>query len=115
MNILYGISNCDTVHKARQWLDEREIPYEFHDFRQQGVNPVQLRAWVADVGWETLINKRSKTWRQLPEQARENMNETLALVVMEEQPTLIKRPVLETHKQLLVGFDSDSYRKIFQH
>ena len=115
MNILYGISNCDTVRQARQWLDEREIPYEFHDVRQQGVNPVQLRAWVADVGWETLVNKRGKTWRQLPEQARENMNESLALVVIEEKPTLLKRPVLETAKQLVVGFDSDNYRKIFQH
>lgn len=115
MIILYGISNCDTVRKARKWLKEREIGYEFHDFRKDGLNPVQLRAWVMELGWETLVNKRGTTWRQLPEETRSNMDETLALAVMEDQPTLIKRPVLETAGQVIVGFSAEQYRQLFQH
>lgn len=114
MIILYGISNCDTVRKARKWLKEREIEHTFHDFRKDGLNPVQLRAWVAELGWETLINKRGTTWRKLPEQTRTQMDETLALAVMEDQPAIIKRPVLETSTQVTVGFSADHYRQIFQ-
>lgn len=115
MTILYGISNCDTVRKARKWLDEREIAYRFHDFRKDGLNPVQLRAWVTELGWEALVNKRSTTWRQLPQQTRDNMDETLALAVMEDQPALIKRPVLLTSQATLIGFDAAAYQQRFQH
>lgn len=115
MIILYGISNCDTVRKARKWLKEREIEHEFHDFRKDGLNPVQLRTWVAELGWETLVNKRGTTWRNLPETTRNNMDETLALAVMEDQPAIIKRPVLETAGEVIVGFSADRYRQLFQH
>lgn len=114
MTTLYGISNCDTIRKARKWLQERDIEYTFHDFRKDGLNPVQLRAWVAELGWEALLNKRGTTWRKLPEQTRATMDETLALAVMEDQPAIIKRPLLATSGQLVVGFSAKQYRQIFQ-
>ncbi|HPY38986.1 MAG TPA: ArsC family reductase, partial [Thiolinea sp.] len=114
MIILYGISNCDTVRKARQWLDERAIAYEFHDWCKDGLNPVQLRAWADELGWENLVNRRGTTWRNLPEAARENMNETLALAVMEDQPSLIKRPLLELGSRRLLGFDAEQWKTLFQ-
>ncbi len=113
MVILYGIKNCDTIKKARKYLALHDIDYTFHDFREEGVNDIQLRAWVAELGWEKLINKRSKTWRNLPDETKENINELLALVVMEDQPTIIKRPVLEMSDQVVVGFSEKSYQTLF--
>ena len=107
--IMYGIKNCDTIKKAKKWLENNNIAYEFHDFRSDDVNPVQLRSWVAEISWQTLVNKRSTTWRNLPSESKENMDETLALFLMEEQPTLIKRPVLETESGLMVGFSEKTY------
>lgn len=114
MMIVYGLSNCDTVRKARAWLDERAIDYEFHDFRKDGLNPVQLRAWVDELGWESLINRRGTTWRQLPEATRDNMNETLALAVMEDQPSIIKRPLLDLGSRRILGFDAEQWKNLFQ-
>ena len=102
------------MRKTRQWLNERDIEYTFHDFRKDGLNPVQLRAWVAALGWETLLNKRGTTWRKLPQETRDNMDKTLALAVMEEQPAIIKRPVLEHSRGTLIGFSSDHYQQLFQ-
>ncbi len=113
MVILYGIKNCDTIKKARKYLALHDIDYTFHDFREEGVNDIQLRAWVAELGWEKLINKRSTTWRNLPDETKENINELLALVVMEDQPTIIKRPVLEMSDQVVVGFSEKSYQTLF--
>ncbi len=113
MIIMYGIKNCDTIKKARKWLEENHIEYEFHDYREQGVNPVQLRNWVSQHGWAILLNKRSTTWRNLPDETKQNMDETLALHVMEDQPTIIKRPVVETADSQLIGFKEAEYQQAF--
>lgn len=112
MVIMYGIKNCDTIKKARQFLEKNSIEYEFKDFREDGLNPIQLRAWIRELGWENLINKRSTTWRNLPDETKENMDETLAIVVAEDQPTIIKRPVLELPDKVLVGFSEKSYSEL---
>ena len=109
MIIMYGIKNCDTIKKARAFLDKNNVPYEFKDFREDGLNPIQLRSWMKELGWDKVINKRSTTWRNLPDETKENMNETLALVVAEDQPTIIKRPVLELPDKVLIGFSEKSY------
>ena len=109
MIIMYGIKNCDTIKKARAYLDKNDIAYEFKDFREDGVNPIQIRAWVKELGWDNVINKRSTTWRNLPGETKENMNETLAIIVAEDQPTIIKRPVLELPDKVLIGFSENSY------
>lgn len=114
MTILYGISNCDTVKKARAWLEERGIPYTFHDFRKDGLNPVWLREWTAEFGWETLVNRKGTTWRNLPEETRAHMDEATALAVMEAQPAVIKRPLLDLGTRHVVGFAPDTYRELFQ-
>ena len=114
MIILYGISNCDTVRKARQWLDERAIDYQFHDWRKDGLNPIQLRTWLDELGWEALINRRGTTWRKLPETTRTNMDASLALAVMEDQPSIIKRPLLDLGSRRVLGFDSEQWKTIFQ-
>lgn len=111
--ILYGIKNCDTVKKARKYLDAKNIEYTFHDFREDGLNPIQLAAWCRELGWEKLLNKRSTTWRQLPDETKENINEVLATMVMEDQPTLIKRPVMEHPDGVFVGFSEKVYSPLF--
>ena len=113
MIIMYGIKNCDSIKKARKYLEAKEIDYSFHDFRVDGVNEIQLRAWVSELGWEKLLNKRSTTWRNLPDETKQNINELLALVVMQDQPTIIKRPVLEISEQVIVGFSEQQYDAIF--
>jgi arsenate reductase len=113
MIIMYGIKDCDSIKKARKYLQAHNIDYTFHDFRVDGVNAIQLRAWVSELGWEKLLNKRSATWRNLPDETKQNINELLALVVMEEQPTIIKRPVLEMADQVMVGFSEKQYDEVF--
>jgi arsenate reductase len=114
MIIMYGIKNCDTIKKARRYLETQQIDYTFHDFRIDGVNDIQLRSWVKQLGWETLVNKRSLTWRNLPDETKQNINELLALVVMEDQPTLIKRPVLQMADRVVVGFSKQQYDDVFK-
>ena len=101
---LYGIPNCDTMKKARRWLDAHGLDYRFHDYKKEGVDVEKLRRWVARAGWETLLNRRGMMWRKLPEDLRAHMDETRALEVMQETPSIIKRPVLEKGDLLLVGF-----------
>ena len=102
---LYGIPNCDTMKKARVWLEEQQLAFQFHDYKKAGIDISTLQAWVKQVGWEVLVNRRSTTWRQLPENDRETINEASAITLMQANPSLIKRPVLNTGSQLLVGFD----------
>ena len=113
MTTLYGIRNCDTVKKARAWLDGHGVAYRFHDFRADGLDEKQLRAWVRELGWETLLNRRGTTWRKLPEQVRDGIDETGAIKVMLAEPAIIKRPVLDLGKERRVGFKPEDYEALF--
>jgi len=113
MITLYGIKNCDTVKKSRDWLAKNNIEYRFHDFRVDGLDKVQVNSWIAEIGLDTLVNKRSTTWKELNENIKENFNEQNAALVIAENPTLIKRPLLDTGKQKHVGFKDSEYAKIF--
>jgi arsenate reductase len=111
---LYGISNCDTVRKARRWLDDRGLGYRFHDLRRDGVDASKVRAWVHARGWESVLNRRGTTWRQLPAAARECMDAERAVALALEHPTLIKRPVLEHAGEITIGFDEKTYAERFE-
>lgn len=113
MITLYGIKNCDTVKKARKWLDSRGIDYRYHDFREDGLDQEAVASWIAELGWQNLINQRSTSWKALDEQVRLGMNDAAAKKVVVAQPTLIKRPLLDTGHQRYTGFSAASYAKIF--
>ena len=113
MTVLYGISNCDTVKKARKWLDSKSVSYRFHDFRADGLEQDQVRAWIGELGWETLVNRRSTSWKQLDTSARETMTAESALSAIMDSPTLIKRPLLDTGSKRHVGFKEADYEALF--
>ena len=104
MITVYGIRNCDTCRKALRWLNDERIAHRFHDFRADGLNRAQLAAWVAELGWERLLNRRGTTWRKLAEADRADVTEADAVRLMAANPTLIKRPVLDTGSTRMVGF-----------
>ena len=106
---LYGIKNCDTMKKARAWLDAKGVPYAFHDYKAEGIDRPQLEAWIRAVGWETLLNRAGTTFRKLPEADKADLDERKALALMLDQPSMIKRPVLDLDGRLLVGFKPDYY------
>ena len=110
---VYGIKNCDTVKKARKWLESNTLDYQFSDFRADGLDAADLDQWLAARGWETLLNKRSTTWKNLPEQSRQNIDQSAAKKLMLENPTLIKRPVTVANGEVLVGFKADEYAAEF--
>jgi arsenate reductase len=110
---LYGIKNCDTVKKARKWLDAHQIDYRFHDFRTDGLDAKALETWVKELGWDVLVNRRGTTWRQLDASVRDSIDEASALKLMEENPTLIKRPVLDLGDRRVVGFSEKTYTDLF--
>ena len=110
---LYGIPNCDTVKKARRWLDQRQVTYQFHDFRKDGLTPAQVSAWLSRLDWEDLLNKRGRTWRDLPETEKQIHNAAQAVALCCKYPTLIKRPVLVSGKQIVIGFHPDNYASLF--
>ena len=114
MTTLYGIANCDTIKKAKKWLDENNIEYNFHDYKKQGVPEEELRDWIKKVGWEVLFNKRSTTWRKLNATTRNTINETTAIQIMLDKPSIIKRPVLIHNKIISVGFKLNDYIDIFK-
>ena len=113
MLTVYGIKNCDTVKKACNWLSKHGIEYQLHDFRKDGLSKSKLQQWVKRVDWEALLNRRGTTWRKLSNQDKKNINKTRALSLMVEQPTLIKRPVIERGKKIIVGFEADNYQQFF--
>ena len=110
---IYGIKNCETMKKARAWLDERGIAYGFHDYKAAGIDRPRLEAWAKAVGWETLLNRAGMTFRKLPEAEREGIDEKKALKLMLAQPSMIKRPVLDLGGRLLVGFRPADYGRAF--
>lgn len=109
MTTLYGIPNCDTVKKARAWLDARGIAYAFHDYKKAGIDAVTLRGWVVRLGWETLLNRAGTTFRKLPEADRVDLNEDKAIALMLAQPSMIRRPVIVQGDTVLAGFKPDTY------
>ena len=115
MNILYGIPNCDTIRKAKKWLTDHGVEFEFHDFRKDGITQKQLQQWCSQAGWETLLNKRGTTWRQIPETAKTSIDESSAIALLLEHPAMIKRPVLESSRldTIEVGFKENRYQEIF--
>ena len=111
--VIYGIKNCDTMKKARVWLDKRGVAYDFHDYKRKGIGGGKLKRWAKQAGWETLLNRAGTTFRKLPEKEREGLTEKKALALMLAQPSMIKRPVLEAGGTLLVGFKPEIYEKSF--
>jgi arsenate reductase len=112
---LYGIPNCGSVKKARAWLAQHGIACPFHDFRKDGVEESLLRRWLDAVPWETLVNRRGTTWRQLPDPVKQGVRDPAsALALMLAQPSVIKRPVLEVDGRVVVGFDEETYAQIFR-
>ena len=110
---MYGIKNCDTVKKARTWLDGRGVAYAFHDYKSAGIDQARLQRWSGEVGWERLLNRSGTTFRKLPDADKGNIDEAKAIGLMLDQPSMIRRPVLEADGQLLVGFDPDRYAATF--
>jgi arsenate reductase len=106
---LYGIKNCDTMKKARAWLESHHVEYEFRDYKEAGIERAKIEGWIAVVGWEVLLNRAGTTFRKLPDAAKENLTQAKALKLMLEQPAMIKRPVLERGATLLVGFSPEKY------
>jgi Spx/MgsR family transcriptional regulator len=106
---IYGIKNCDTMKKARAWLDGHGVAYEFHDYKAAGIAKEQLKQWSDEVGWETLLNRAGTTFKKLPDDDKEGLNERKAMALMLAQPSMIKRPVLDLDGKLLVGFRPDIY------
>jgi len=109
---IYGIKNCDTMKKARAWLDDHGVAYTFHDYKTLGIERAKLESWAAKTGWETLLNRAGTTFRKLPGGDKENLDEKKAIALMLAQNSLIKRPVLEAGKELFVGFKPDIWREV---
>jgi Spx/MgsR family transcriptional regulator len=110
MHTLYGIKNCDTVKKARQWLDQNGIAYQFHDLRADGLTLAQLNEFAARLDWNTLLNRSSTSWRQLSAGQQSDLTLEKAIALMLNTPTLIKRPILDTGDKLIIGFKADHYQ-----
>ncbi|MGF1911057.1 ArsC family reductase [Vibrio kasasachensis] len=110
---MYGIPNCDTIKKAKKWLEAGNISFEFHDYRKQGVDSEMVAIFCQALGWENVINKRGTTFRQLNQEQKDNLNEQSALELLIEQPAMIKRPILLVNDQYHIGFKADQYAAIF--
>ncbi len=113
MTTLYGIKNCDTVRKARKWLENNGIDYRYHDLRADGVSAELIQQWIDAVGWEPLLNRRGRSWRELDESQRTGLDADSARALMLEYPTLIKRPVVQVDDELSVGFSADAFEALF--
>ena len=110
---LYGIRNCDTVKKARAWLDGHDIAYEFHDYKAAGIERERLEQWCAELGWESVLNRAGTTFRKLSDADKAGLNERRAVALMLAQPSMIKRPLLELGDRRLLGFKNEVYQSVF--
>ena len=110
-NTIYGIKNCDTMKKARAWLDAKGVAYDFHDYKAAGIAKEKLKGWSDKLGWEVLLNRAGTTFKKLPDADKEGLTDKKALALMLAQPSMIKRPVLEAGGKLLVGFKAEIYEK----
>ena len=113
MVTIYGIPNCDTMKKARVWLDQHGVEHVFHDYRKAGVDRARLEGWVAEHGWETILNRSGTTFRALPDAAKADLNAAKAVELMLAQPGMIKRPVLDLGDRRIVGFKPAVYEAVF--
>jgi len=113
MTTIYGIRNCDTMKRAIAWLRAHEVEHSFHDYKKSGIGAELLEHWAAQTGWEKLLNTRGTTWRKLSAEQRADINENRAVELMQQQPSLIKRPVLDHDGHILVGFDEQAYSALF--
>ena len=113
MTTLYGIPNCDTMKKARTWLADNGVEYEFHDYKKLGIEKKKLAEWIRAVGWETLLNRRGMMWRKVPDEVKASIDEKSAIELMLETPSIIKRPVLEANGKVTVGFKPELYEELF--
>ncbi len=112
MITVYGIKNCDTVKKARRWLEANGVAFQFHDVRDDGLDEKTIHFWLESIDWETLLNKRSTTWRQVDQTQRDTINRESAIELMLAFPSIIKRPVLVKNDTILVGFDDVRYTSL---
>ncbi|HKY19342.1 MAG TPA: ArsC family reductase [Rhizomicrobium sp.] len=110
---VYGIKNCDTMKRARAWLEGRKVAHQFHDYKVTGIDKATLEGWAKKVGWEVLLNRAGTTFKKLPEADKENLTEKKAIALMLAQPSMIKRPVLDVKGKLTVGFKPEEYKKLF--
>lgn len=114
MITMYGIPNCDTIKKAKKWLTDNSIEFEFHDYKKKSITKSKLKDWCKQSDWELLLNRRGTTWRKLDDATKESINKTSAIEIMAENTSIIKRPVIETGDDILVGFSVESYEAAFK-
>ncbi|GAA5645445.1 ArsC family reductase [Vibrio proteolyticus] len=110
---MYGIPNCDTIKKAKKWLEAEGIDYQFHDYRKQGVDPAMVTTFCDALGWENVVNKRGTTYRQLPQEQKDSLDTTSAIELLVANPAMIKRPILLVDDQYHLGFKADQYASVF--
>ena len=113
MTTIYGIKNCDTMKKARAWLEAHKLAHQFHDYKATGIDKATLEGWAKKVGWDVLLNRAGTTFKKLPDADKEGITEKKAIALMLAQPSMIKRPVLEAKGKLTVGFKPEDYKKLF--
>jgi arsenate reductase len=111
---IFGIKTCDTMKKARDWLDAHGVAYAFHDYKALGIDQPRLEAWAAEVGWERLLNKAGTTFKKLPDADKQGVDTAKAIRLMIDQPSMIKRPVLDVEGRLTIGFKAEEYAQVFQ-
>ena len=111
--VLYGIANCDTIKKAKAWLQDRGVEFDFHDYRKDGLNSGLLQSLENELGWESMLNRRGTTWRKLPDKTKDSIDKASALDAMQHNPALIKRPILANDGKLHLGFSAQQYDEIF--